>query len=102
MALHLQFRPNRGEEEPKPHGKMASMRKLKTEAYLAEVMDLLGWCIKTRAFTVALPNEKYTAWRHQIKEMITMNKAPNKELSQLVSRLNHVHFIIPSSQHFMN
>jgi len=55
---------------------MASMRKLKAEAYLTEIMDLLSWEINTRVFTVALPNEKPTARRHQIEEMIIMIKSP--------------------------
>ena len=29
MALHLQFRPNAGKDEPIPQAEMASMRKLK-------------------------------------------------------------------------
>ena len=102
MALHLQFRPNAGKDEPIPRAEMASMRKLKAEAYLTEIMDLLGWEINTRAFTVSLPNDKHTAWRHQVEEMIMMIKAPYKELSKLIGRLNHVAFIIPSARHFMN
>jgi LysM repeat protein len=102
MALHLQFRPNAGKDEPIQRAEMASMRKLKAEAFLTEVMDFLGWEIDTRRFTVALPNDKHTIWSNQIKEMLTSIKAPYKELASLIGRLNHVAFIIPSARHFMN
>ena len=101
MALHLQFRPHAGEDEPIPRGEMASMPKLKAEAYLTEVIIFLGWEINTRAFTIALPFEKEKAWTKQVEGVIAMKRIPYKTIAQLVGRLNHVAYIIPSARHFM-
>lgn len=102
MALHLVFRPNAGDDEPITRAEMASIPKLKAEAYLTETLIMLGWRIDTRAFTISLPNDKYTAWKKQIKEVILSTKVTYKEASSLVGRLEHVAFIIPAARHFMN
>ena len=102
MALHLQFRPNAGKLEPIQRGEMASMHKLKAEAYLTEVMTFLGWVINARAFTVVLPSDKCKAWSDQIKEVIAMKQVPYADMAKLVGRLNHVVYVIPASCHFMS
>ena len=70
MALHLQFRPNAGSDEPIERAEMASMPKLKAEAFLTELIIFLGWLINTRTFQIALPDNKYKAWSAQIEEII--------------------------------
>ena len=101
MALHLQFRPNAGNNEPIPRGEMASIPKLKAEAFLTETIIFLGWQINSRAFTIALPFDKFKAWSDQITEIIAMAKVPYSEISKLIGRLNHVAYIIPAARHFM-
>ena len=102
MALHLIFRPNAGELEPIQRSEMASIPKLKAEAYLTEIMTLLGWEINTRAFTIALPLLKYKNWSDQIRKILKMKRVTYNEMATLVGRLNHAAYIIPAARHFMN
>ncbi len=59
MTLHLIFRLNAGKLEPIEQSKMASIQKLKAEAYLTELVTLLGWNLNIRAFTIILPHLRY-------------------------------------------
>jgi len=102
MALHLVFRPNAGQNEPIARAEMASIPKLKAEAYLTEILIMLGWRINTRTFTISLPDDKFISWKNQIKEMLTATSVSYKDASNLVGRLEHVAFIIPAARHFMN
>jgi len=49
-SLHLTFRPNEGDKEPVPRPPAASVRKLKAEGTLKEIIIFLGWFINTRKF----------------------------------------------------
>ncbi|KAL9178537.1 hypothetical protein ACHAXT_001875 [Thalassiosira profunda] len=102
MALHLTFRPNAGEREPIPRPHEASIRKLLAEGGLKELIIFLGWLINTRAFTIALPKEKASAWIRSIVEVINKPSAQWQELATLVGRLNHACYVIPSARHFIN
>lgn len=102
MSLYLQFRPHAGKDEPIDRGEMASIPKLKAEAYLSETMIFLGWFINTRSLTISLPEEKHKAWSDQISIIQKLKKINYQEISKLVGRLNHVAFIIPTARHFMN
>ena len=102
MALHLQFCPNAGSDEPIERAEMASMPKLKAEAFLTELIIFLGWLINTRTFQIALPDDKYKAWSSQIEEIINSKRVSHDTISTTIGRLNHVAFIIPAARHFMN
>lgn len=101
-ALHLTFRPNEGDNEPVPRPPVASVRKLKAEGTLREIIVFLGWFINTRKFIICLPNEKATSWIRSIVELMNKDKADYDELATTVGRLNHVAFVIPSARHFLN
>ena len=103
MALHLQFRPHGGDDEPIKRPEAASERKLQAEGYLTEIITFLGWTINTREFTICLPTEKAKAWSKAIKSLIdTKAKITHQTLATLVGRINHVAFIIPQARHFIN
>ncbi|KAL9179582.1 hypothetical protein ACHAXT_008872 [Thalassiosira profunda] len=80
----------------------ASIRKLLAEGGLKELIIFLGWLINTRAFTIALPKEKASAWIRSIVEVINKPSAQWQELATLVGRLNHACYVIPSARHFIN
>ena len=102
MALHLHFRPHANEKEPIERGLMACLRKLVAEAGLVERLIILGWLIDSRAFTIALPTDKFRAWSEQIKEVRAAKWVNYETIAQLLGRLNHVAFIIPAARHFTN
>ena len=102
MALFLVFRPLAGLFEPIPRPDAASIRKLKAEGTLVELIIFLGWLIDTRRFTIALPIDKWKAWRSNIIILRDKRIVSYSELSSLIGRLNHVCFIIPDARHFMN
>ena len=103
MALHLQFRPHSGTDEPIKRPEAASERKLQAEGGLVESITFLGWTIDTRKFTISLPAEKAKAWSSSIESLISYtNKVAHQTLATLVGRLNHVAFIIPQARHFIN
>eukprot|EP00956_Cyclotella_meneghiniana_P041032 scaffold212472_cov70-Cyclotella_meneghiniana.AAC.2 len=103
MALHLQFRPHKGSEEPIKRPEAASERKLQAEGGLTEIITFLGWSINTRRFTIALPIEKAKAWSRAIESAIHSNaKLTHQTLATLVGRVNHVAYIIPQARHFIN
>lgn len=102
MALHLQFRPHGGDQEPIPRGEMASIPKLKAEAFLTEILIFLGWEINSRAFEISLPEDKFIAWSTQIREVIATESVTGQTMESLIGRLNHAAYIIPAARHFMN
>ena len=103
MALHLQFRPHAGENEPIERPETASRRKLIAEGGLTELMIFLGWQINSRTLEISLPEEKAKAWTKAIQNLIgTSKRHKYKELATLVGRINHVAYIIPQARHFIN
>ena len=75
MALHLLCRPHAGKDEPILRSEIASIRKLLAEGALAEIYIFLGWLINTRAFLIALPNEKWANWSKSINQLLRQDKA---------------------------
>ena len=61
MALFLIFRPLAQLLEPIKRLDPASIRKMKAEGQLRELITFLGWSIDTRALTISIPYEKWTA-----------------------------------------
>ena len=102
MAIFLIFRPLAGLFEPIERPDPASIRKMKAEGGLAELITYLGWLIDTRRFIVALPIDKWVAWSANIREIKAKRTVSYQEISTLIGRLNHVCFIIPDARHFMS
>ena len=75
MALFLIFCPLCALLEPLPRPDPASIRKMLAEGGLKEIVIFLGWLINTRSFTIALPPEKATAWKNEIRTMLNRKRA---------------------------
>ena len=101
MATHLVFRPVAA-DEPIPRPDPQSLRKLKAEGQLRETLIFLGWEFQSRAFLIALPDDKARAWTRQIINTLSQASISWDEAKTLVGRLNHVGYIIPSARHFLN
>ena len=102
MATHLVFRPNKQNEEPLPRPDPLSIRKLKAEARLSEMITFLGWRIDSRRLTMSLPDEKLKIWTESIDDLLQKMKTDFETIQTLVGRLNHVGYIIPNARHFLN
>jgi hypothetical protein len=64
---------------------------------------VLGWEIRTREFVVALPNDKYLAWKGDlVVGIIERGMGTVQEVESMVGRLNHASLTIPLSRHFLN
>jgi hypothetical protein len=103
MAVHVMSRPHAGEnEEPVPRRPLLGPAKLEAEGRSAEVQIVLGWEIRTRPFIVALPTDKYLAWKGDLAQTIVSKGCTIQELESLVGRLTHASYLIPLSRHFLN
>jgi hypothetical protein len=103
MAVHLMSRPHAGDAvEPVPRRPLLGPEKLEAEGRGSERQIVLGWEIRTREFVVALPEDKYIAWKGDLVDMINRGSGTVQEVESLVGRLNHASLTIPLSRHFLN
>ncbi|KAL9189303.1 hypothetical protein ACHAXT_011793 [Thalassiosira profunda] len=102
MATHLVFRPVAEDDEPLPRPDPQSIRKLAAEGQLRESLVFLGWEINSRSLSIALPQEKASAWIASIEDALSRPTISWDDAKTLVGRLNHVGYIIPSARHFLN
>jgi hypothetical protein len=103
LAVQAMSRPHAGpDSEPVPRRPLLGPDKLEAEGRSAERQVVLGWEIRTRPFVVALPFDKYKAWREDLDKIIATGQATQQETESLIGRLNHASFLIPLSRHFLN
>ena len=103
LAVQAMSRPHAGVDvEPVPRRPLLGPDKLEAEGRSAERQVVLGWEIRTRAFEVALPIDKYKAWREDLDKVIETGQATQQETESMIGRLNHASFLIPLSRHFLN
>ena len=102
LAVQAMSRPHAGEAEPIPRKPLLSPEKLEAEGRSSEIQTVLGWEIRTRPFVVALPFDKYKAWKEDLDKVIDSSQATQQETESLIGRLNHASFLIPLSRHFLN
>jgi hypothetical protein len=103
MSVHVMSRPHAGDdEEPVPRRPLLGPEKLAAEGRSAERQIVLGWEIRTREFTVALPRDKHHAWKEDLASVIARRHASRQETESLIGRLNHASYVIPLSRHFLN
>ena len=103
MAVHVMSRPHAGDDkEPVPRRPLLGPDKLSAEGRSSERQVVLGWEIRTREFTVALPRDKHHAWKEDLASIIASGKASREETESLIGRLNHASYVIPLSRHFLN
>ena len=92
LAIHLLSRPLSA-DEPVSRDDFLSFSKLAVEGQPTEIKIVLGWLINTRAFTVALPNEKHVRWCHDMNQAMSLGYIPHDDLESMVGRLNRAAFL---------
>ena len=55
-----------------------------------------------RTLTIALPDNKYVAWKVAILEILEAGHTFFKKLEQMIGRLVHLGIVLPSIHHFMS
>ncbi len=101
LAIHVTSRPHAGKDEPVTRRNILLDQKLIVEGSPAETQTILGWIIKTRKLTIALPNDKFDAWSGELKKMIKNKRTTFGDMESTVGRLNHVAYVIPLARHFL-
>jgi len=81
---------------------MAALTKLLAEAGLEETKTILGWFFDFRRMTVALPDNKYVAWKRDITEMIEKGWTCASDLDTLIGRLGNIGVIMCQIFHFLS
>ena len=101
LAIHVAPRPVH-KSEPIARDKMAALAKLLAEAGLDETKTILGWLFNFRKMTVALPTNKYVAWKRDVQRMIKSRVSCASELDTMIGRLGNMGVIIPHIYHFLS
>ena len=81
---------------------MAAREKLLAKAAAEEIKIILGWILNLRTLTIALPENKYVAWKVDILEILEAGNTSFKKLEQMIGRLAHLGIVLPSIHHFMS
>ena len=81
---------------------MSAWEKLLAEAGSEEIKIILGWILNLRTLTIALPDNKYVAWKVAILEILEAGHTSFKKLEQMIGRLVHLGIVLPSIHHFMS
>ena len=79
LAIHTMGRPFIL-HEPTPRKFFISSEKLAVEASQSEMQRNLGWNINIRKLTIALPDNKATAWTNSINNILETKKSTHGEL----------------------
>ena len=103
LAVQAMSRPHAGgQREPVPRRPLLGPDKLEAEGRSSERQIVLGWEIRTRAFSVTLPFDKHKAWTEDLDKIIEAGEATQQETESMIGRLNHASYLIPLSRHFLN
>ena len=63
---------------------MVARAKLLAEAGAEEIKIILGWILNFRTLTIALPKNKYVAWKLAILEILEVGNNYFKKLEQII------------------
>ncbi|KAI2512067.1 hypothetical protein MHU86_2355 [Fragilaria crotonensis] len=103
LAMHATSRPHAGDDlEPIPRRAILSTPKLIAEGSPAEVQTVLGWNLDTRRLQLSLPLDKFLAWVADIETVLKEGECLYTTLEQLVGRLNHASYVLPTARHFLS
>ena len=72
------------------------------EGSLSETLEVSGWIISTRSFTVCLLTTKHKDWTNQITSILNNDKTGPSYLESLIGRLSDATFIMHTPSHFLN
>ena len=88
--------------EPITREEMAAREKLIAEAVADEVKIILGWICNFRTLSVALPGNKFVAWRKAILDVLKAGFTSFKELERIIGGLIYLGIPLPPIHHFMS
>ena len=77
-------------------------KKLIAEARADEAKTILGWICNFITLSVALPENKFVAWRKSIFDVLEAGCTSFKELEIIIGRLIHLGIPLPPIHHFMS
>ena len=89
-------------QEPTPRSHTISTSKLTAEGAIEEVKVILGWKYDTCRLIISLPDQKYSAWSHDLETIMHKGTTSHSELDTIIDRLNHVAYVIPTARHFLS
>jgi hypothetical protein len=81
---------------------METRNNLSAEAGLEEEKIILGWHINFCRLIISLQDNKFIAWTHSIKEILSRGTSTAKELKMMIGRLGHLGAIVPFVYHFLS
>ena len=67
------------------------------EAGAEEIKIILGWILNFRTLIIALPDNKYVAWKVAILEILEAGNTSFKKIEQIIGRLVHLGIVLPST-----
>jgi hypothetical protein len=102
LAVHATSRPHAGPSEPIPRLNILGDAKVLAEGTPDELQIVLGWTLRTSQLLIALPDDKFDAWSHDLQTMIKLGKSTFGDLETCLGRLNHSAFVIPLTHHFLS
>ena len=74
---------------------MAARAKFITEAGAEEVKTILGWICDFRSLSIALPENKFVAWKKAILDVIKAGCTSYKEFEKVIGRCIHLGIPFP-------
>ena len=101
LAMEIIGRPL-NENDPLPREPLIALNKLLSEGGLDEHFIALGWMIDTRAFTVALTEDKFKAWSRALDDLIRSRSCTVKYLEETIGKLNWVAELMPLARYFLH
>ena len=101
LAIHTAARPIHA-KEPIPREEMAALTKLLAEARLEQTKMIIGLFFDFRKMLVALPLNKYVAWKADIVKILKCRMKTASELDTVIGRLGNIGFIICQIFYFLS
>jgi hypothetical protein len=101
LAMEILGRPNT-DQETLVRDDLLSIGKAKAEATPSERLIVLGWLLDTRHLTIALPQDKASAWRGDIESILKQKASQHHTLETLLGRLTNISTILRPARHFLS
>ena len=81
---------------------MSARAKIIAEAGSEEIKIILGWILNFKTLIIALPKNKYVAWKEAILEILEAGNNSFKELEQMIGRLVNLVIVLTSIKNFLS
>ena len=101
LAMHVSMRPL-SQDKLVQRNETLSLNKLILEGTPSKLIVVLGWLIDTRRLLLRLPQDKFSRWRKELRDLIANPIISRAALESLIGKLVHVAYVIPLSCHFLS